>query len=92
KESFGKDPLQCSDCGNVMEFRGIAVPKNGRLEVQYAKDPEAKAYIEREVQAFESQAYRQKKKEAEEKAIESYRFSWEKLEKQTAAWERRISL
>lgn len=35
KEYFGYDLLKCSECGNVLEFRGIAVRKNGQLVVQY---------------------------------------------------------
>lgn len=82
-ESFGEDPLECSECGNVMEFRGIAVRKNGRLTLQFANDRQAKNYINREIDYIESKTYEYKKKEATRKAIEKYRFSWDKLEKES---------
>jgi len=76
KESFGYDPLKCSECGNVLEFRGIVARKNGQLEVQYANDKEAKDYINREVERIESEAYKKAQKEKTEVAIKKYRFSW----------------
>lgn len=90
KESFGADPLECSDCGNVMEFRGIAVSKNGHLEVQYANNQEARRYIEREVKVIESKTYQERKKKAEEKAIENKRFCWDKIKKKADEWTRRV--
>jgi len=92
KETFGHDPLKCSECGNVMEFRGIAVRKNDRLEVQYANDRLAKDYINREVKRIESEAYQKRKEEETEKAIRRYRFSWSDCEKEVQEWERRVHL
>ena len=92
KESFGYDPLKCSECGNVLEFRGIAVRKNGQLEVQYANDKEAKDYINREVERIESEAYKKAQKEKTEAAIKKYRFSWSEREKEIRERERRIRL
>lgn len=81
KETFDRDPLECSECGNYLEFRGIAVRKNGSLEVAYANDKEAHQYIRREIDKIESKAYKFKKKEATREAIKEYGFSWDALAK-----------
>ncbi len=81
KETFDRDPLECSECGNYLEFRGIAVRKNGSLEVAYANDKEAHQYIRREIDKIESKAYKFKKKEATREAIKEYGFSWNEFAK-----------
>ena len=81
-ESFGEDPLECSECGNVMEFRGIAVLKKGHLTLQFANDVLAKKYINREIEIIESETYKCKIKEATRKAIKKYRFNWDQREKE----------
>lgn len=85
KETFGKDPLECSECGNVMEFRGIAVRKNRRLQVKFANNKEAKNYINREIERIESKTYEHKKKEATRKAIEKHWTNWDQIEKEIKA-------
>ena len=92
KETFGKDPLECSECKNCMEFRGIAVRKNNRLVVGFANNKEAEQYIRWEIENIESQTYEDKKKEATRKAIKQYWFSWDKLKKETEAYQRGIYL
>lgn len=90
KDTFGSDPLECSECKNCMEFRGIAVRKNGQLKVQFANNKESRRYIRWEIEDIESQTYENKKKEATRKAIEKYWFSWDKLKKETEENQRRI--
>lgn len=80
KETFGRDPLKCSDCGNVFVFRGIAVRKNGKLRVQFANDELAHKYIKREIETIESKAYEHKKKEATRKAVKECWADWKRIE------------
>lgn len=92
KKSFDKDPLECSECGNVMVFRGIAVRKNNRLHVQFANNEEAKNYINREIDRIESKTYEYQKKEATRKAIEKHRTNWDKIEKDIRERDRQLYL
>ena len=92
KETFDRDPLECTECGNYLEFKGIAVRKNGRLEVAFANEKDAKKYMEREIEKIESKTYKIKKEEATRKAVKKYWFSWEELEKAIKNNSRRIYL
>lgn len=71
KEIFDRDPLECSECGNYLELKGIAVRKNSRLEVAFANDKEAKQYIRREIRNIESKTYQLEKKEATIEAVKN---------------------
>lgn len=92
KETFDRDPLECTECGNYLEFKGTAVRKNGRLEVAFANEKDAKKYMEREIEKIESKTYKIKKEEATRKTVKKYWFSWKELEKAIKNNSRRIYL
>lgn len=77
-EIFGENPLKCSCCGNYYEYMGMSVSQKGHLTIKYAKNKDARRYMEEEIAKIEKETFRNKQKQAKEEIFETVRFDWEK--------------
>lgn len=77
-EEFGKNPLECSECGEYYEFCGMSVRKKGRLVVKYAKNKEAKRFMREENRRIGEEGFQAKYEEETEAGYETVRFDWER--------------
>ena len=52
KDQTGKDPMQCPHCGNCYEYKGEVCLKERVLAIKHARDPVARACLERMIYNF----------------------------------------
>lgn len=77
-EEFGENPLECTKCGEYLEFCGMSVRKNGRLKVQYTKNEDASRFMREENKKIDEEKFKTKYEKTKEKAFDAIRFNWER--------------
>ncbi|QCI86085.1 transposase [Vagococcus zengguangii] len=76
-ECFGKNPLDCPNCGEEFVFMGMSVCKNGRLITKYTKNKQAMIVMKEENIRLGQKETQHQQKEKTEAAFKKLRFDWE---------------